>query len=34
VLLALVLYLGSRTILKDIARREAASVLTPVPSVS
>jgi hypothetical protein len=27
VMLALVLYMGSRTILKDMARREAASVL-------
>ena len=33
VLLALVFYLGSRTIVKDIARREAASVLAPVPAI-
>jgi MFS family permease len=30
VLLALVLYMGSRTIVKDIARREAAAALAPI----
>jgi hypothetical protein len=30
VLLAVVLYMGSRTIVKDIARREAAAALAPI----